>query len=171
MPRKVKNPNHRSALARLSSFLVLIVGTAAAQDSPFAAQSGPLETLPIPSWRFGGALSFSMPATVRWYASDTSAGDAVSPEASAVRFEKVRRITLEQVKQEHLVAPATGPAARLGQLSVEAARQHRLGVEADYFPKISATAANLHFSEFLGSVLTVNRPLMGESSARFRCRC
>ena len=28
------------------------------------------------------------------------------------------------------------PVARLGQLSVEAAKQHRLGVEADYFPKI-----------------------------------
>jgi hypothetical protein len=45
----------------------------------------------------------------------------------------LRRITLEQVKQS--ADPVAMPLARLGQLSVEAARQHRLGVQADYFPK------------------------------------
>ncbi len=72
-----------------------------------------------------------------------------------------RRITLEQVKQQQLASPATNPLARLGQLSIEVAKQHRLGVEADYFPKIGATAANLHYSEFLGQVLAVQRPLLG----------
>jgi outer membrane protein TolC len=74
----------------------------------------------------------------------------------------VRRITLEQVKQT--VDPAVNPAARLAQLSLEAAKQHRLGVEADYFPKFGATFANLHYTSFLGEVLEVRRPLLGLTS-------
>jgi outer membrane protein TolC len=46
-------------------------------------------------------------------------------------------------------------------LSVEAARQHRKGVQADYFPKFGATFLNLHFTDFLGQVVTVRRPFMG----------
>jgi hypothetical protein len=57
----------------------------------------------------------------------------------------------------------TPPVARLGQLSVEAAKQHRLAVEADYFPKFGATFANLHYSEFLGQLVTVRRPIAGGS--------
>jgi outer membrane protein TolC len=41
----------------------------------------------------------------------------------------------------------------MSQLSVEAARQHRLGVQADYFPKFGATFLNLHFTDFLGKVV------------------
>ena len=44
-------------------------------------------------------------------------------------------------------------------LRLEAAKQHRLGVEADHFPKLGATFANLHYSEFLGRVLSVRRPI------------
>jgi hypothetical protein len=40
-----------------------------------------------------------------------------------------RRITLEEAQQQ--AAQAANPMARLGQLSVEAAKQHRLGAEAD----------------------------------------
>ena len=72
-----------------------------------------------------------------------------------------RRITLEQVRQQRAVDPVSNSLARLGQLSIEAARQHRLGVQADYFPKLGATFANLHYSEFLGDVLSVRRPLQG----------
>jgi outer membrane protein TolC len=46
-------------------------------------------------------------------------------------------------------------------LSVEAARQHRLGVQADYFPKFSATFWNLHFTDFLGQIVAVRRPFIG----------
>jgi outer membrane protein TolC len=49
----------------------------------------------------------------------------------------------------------------LGQLSIEAARQHRLGVQADYYPKFGATFMNLHYTDFLGEILEVRRPLQG----------
>jgi outer membrane protein TolC len=51
--------------------------------------------------------------------------------------------------------PVTNPFARLGQLSIEAAKQHRVGVQADYFPKFGATFANLHYTDFLGRFLTI----------------
>ncbi|HEY7387850.1 MAG TPA: TolC family protein [Bryobacteraceae bacterium] len=81
---------------------------------------------------------------------------------NSARTAGVRRITLEQVK--HTVDPAVNPAARLAQLSLDAAKQHRLGVEADYFPKFGAAFANLHFTSFLGEVLEVRRPLLGVTS-------
>jgi hypothetical protein len=64
-------------------------------------------------------------------------------------------MTLEQVNQQ--VAGAANPLARLGRLSIEKAKQHRLGLEADYFPKFSATFVNLHFSDFLGQVIGAER--------------
>jgi outer membrane protein TolC len=71
-----------------------------------------------------------------------------------------RRITLEQVKQQSANRVAS-PLAYMGQLSVEAARQHRLGVQADYFPKFGATFVNLHATDFLGQIFRVPRPIMG----------
>jgi hypothetical protein len=82
-----------------------------------------------------------------------------APTGKPVQSDRVRRITLEQIKQS--VDPAKAALARLGQLSIEAARDNRLGVQADYYPKFSATFVNMHFSEFLGNVLSVRRPLLG----------
>ena len=76
-----------------------------------------------------------------------------------MRNDRIRRITLEQVKQS--ADPVASPIARLGQLSVEAAKQHRLGLQADYFPKFGSVFANLHYSDFLGQVLSIRRPLEG----------
>jgi len=70
---------------------------------------------------------------------------------------RVRQITLEQVKQQQSANRAASPLLRLGQLSIEAAKQHRLGVQADYFPKFGATFANLHFTDFLGKIVKVRR--------------
>src|SRR5262245_2946453 len=78
------------------------------------------------------------------------AGQEPAPGASTEHPRETRRITLEQVKQQ--AASASNPLARLGQLSVEKAKQHRLGVQADYFPKLSAGFINLHYSDFLGQV-------------------
>ena len=49
----------------------------------------------------------------------------------------------------------------MSQLSVEAAKQHRLGVQADYFPQFGATFLNLHTTDFLGQIVQVRRPLIG----------
>jgi len=70
-----------------------------------------------------------------------------------------RRITLEEVKQQS--AGPTNPRVRLGQLQVEAAKQHRLAAESDYFPKLGSTLANFHFNKFMGQLINVQRPIVG----------
>ncbi len=69
-----------------------------------------------------------------------------------------RRITLEQAQQ---TAAAANPMAQIAQLQVEAARQHRLGTESDYFPKVSSTLTNFHFNKFMGQEITIQRPVAG----------
>ena len=71
----------------------------------------------------------------------------------------VRRITLADAQQ--LAQAANDPLARLGQLQVEAARQHRLGVTSMYFPSVTTQAFNLHLSETPGQLLSFQRPLTG----------
>ena len=68
------------------------------------------------------------------------------------------RITLEEAQQQ---AAAANPMAHLAQLQVEAARQHRLGAESDYFPKLSSTLTNFHFNKFMGQEVTIQRPVAG----------
>ncbi len=68
------------------------------------------------------------------------------------------RITLEEAQQQ---AAASNPMMHLAQLQVEAARQHRLGAESDYFPKLSSTLTNFHFNKFMGQVIAVQHPITG----------
>lgn len=88
---------------------------------------------------------------------------AVGPPAAGsdttVASRAPRRITLLQAQQQ--AAAASNPMAHLAQLQVEAARQHRLGAESDYFPKISSTLTNFHFNKFMGQEITVERPIAG----------
>ena len=70
-----------------------------------------------------------------------------------------RCITLEEAQQQ--AATAADPMAHLAALQVEAARQHRLGAESDYFPKISSTLTNFHFNKFMGKEVTIQRPIAG----------
>jgi hypothetical protein len=72
-----------------------------------------------------------------------------------------RRVTIEQVRQQAAANRAFNPLARLGQLSIEAARQHRLGVQADYYPKFGASFVNLHYTDFLGTLVTSRRSFFG----------
>jgi len=71
----------------------------------------------------------------------------------------VRRITLQQAQQ--LAAGANNPLVRLGELQVEAAKQHRLGVKSMYFPSVSTQFENLHLNTPPGEVLTIPRPFRG----------
>jgi outer membrane protein TolC len=70
-----------------------------------------------------------------------------------------RLITLDQAQQQ--AAAAGNPMAHLAELQVEAARQHRLGAESDYFPKIGSTLTNFHFNKFMGQEVTIQRPIAG----------
>jgi outer membrane protein TolC len=72
-----------------------------------------------------------------------------------------RRVTLQQV-QHNSANRLASSLASLSHLSVEAAKEHRLAVEADYFPKFGATFVNLHTTDFLGQVLKIRHPLSGD---------
>jgi outer membrane protein TolC len=71
----------------------------------------------------------------------------------------VRLITLTDAQQQAQVA--AGPLMRLGELQVEAARQHRLGVRSLYFPSVSTQADYLHLTETPGEIFSVQRPFAG----------
>jgi len=71
----------------------------------------------------------------------------------------VLSLSLTDAQQRAQVA--SGPLQRLGELQVEAARQHRLGVKSMYFPAITTQFMNLHMSETPGELLTFQRPLTG----------
>jgi outer membrane protein TolC len=154
--RSYLSPFARNSIAVIAT-AVLAVTIVAAQDLPSAIRlpgfSGP--------FTLSGALTTSERPR---QASDASAvgfasgGD--SAEGQSVRSGRPERVTLEQVKQQS-ANRVVAPLAYLNQLSIEAARQHRLGVEADYFPKFGATFLNLHTTDFLGQIVQVRRPLMG----------
>ena len=67
------------------------------------------------------------------------------------------RLTLNEAQQA--AAAASNPLVRLGQLQVEAAKQHRLGVQASYFPNLSTSFVDLHINKHPGDVLTQQGPL------------
>jgi outer membrane protein TolC len=69
----------------------------------------------------------------------------------------VFRLTLDEAQQS--AAAASNPLVRLGELQVEAAKQHRLGVQAQYFPNLSSAYTGLHFNKQPGQVLTLQGPL------------
>ena len=86
-------------------------------------------------------------------------GSVSSPAPAATGADSVRRITLEEAQQ--MAAGTSNPLVRLGQLQVEIAKQHRLGVQSQYFPSIGTTFLNDHLNKQTGQVLTVRRPIAG----------
>jgi outer membrane protein TolC len=74
-----------------------------------------------------------------------------------------RLITLQEAQEK--AAPANNPMVRLGQLSVEVARQTRLGTLSTFFPQIGSTFENMHFNKFMGQRIAVTGPLGNTRSA------
>ena len=70
---------------------------------------------------------------------------------------RVQRISLDDAKTDAAAATVAANAATIARLSVEAARYHRQAFQADYFPKIESTFANLHFNKFLGDTFQLAR--------------
>lgn len=151
---------------RLCSFSIvlsglMLCGAALAQDSPARSSDGMPSQLPSPGLLTQlPKMDFSDYKAVPAKTHDVAADDAlpVARSAAAVESGAPRRITLEEAQQ---VAAANDPMAHLAQLSVEAAHQHTLGAEADYFPKLSSTLTNFHFNKFMGQEVTVQRPIHG----------
>jgi outer membrane protein TolC len=69
----------------------------------------------------------------------------------------ILRITLDEAQQR--AAGASSPLVHLGELQVEAAKQHRLGVESLYFPNLGSQFDNLHFNKQPGTVVAFQGPL------------
>ena len=157
----------------LNSIVVLmsvafVAETAAGQDLPSAISPA------LPGISAMGLPGFGTPSSFSGSTAPTDspsqimgniiaagfAADEDSVQGRSVRSAGPHRVTLEQVKQQS-ASRALSPLAYMSQLSVEAAKQHRLGVEADYFPKVGATFVNLHTTEFLGQVLRFQGPVLG----------
>lgn len=69
---------------------------------------------------------------------------------------RVYRLTLEEAQR--LSGGIRDPLLRIAELQEEAARQRRLGAQADYFPKVTGLFANLHFNKPTNGFLTVLLP-------------
>jgi outer membrane protein TolC len=87
--------------------------------------------------------------------SATGIAQEQTPDTSAAGAP--RRITLDQAQQQAAAAAAAGAGARLAQLAVDAARYHRKAAQSDYFPKVNAGFANLHFNKFMGQEIQLAR--------------
>jgi len=116
------------------------------------------DTSPMHSTSFRGTLvvlaAWSLLTTIA-AAQDTPGRLKVPNDA----LPDVRLLTLPEAQQQAQAANA--PLMRLGELQVEAARQHRLGVKSLYFPSLTTQFENLHLSERPGELLTFQRPLTG----------
>ncbi len=138
----------------------LLCGVLNAQDLPPHAPMGLLAGASGPG--FQAKVPFNQFSEMK--AADqldvaTAAGAAATSSDGKVAPGQPRRITLLQAQQQ--AAAASNPMAHLAQLQVEAARQHRLGAESDYFPKLSSTLTNFHFNKFMGQEVTIQRPIAG----------
>jgi len=153
---------------RTSVFLAawfLFCGFAAAQEPP-AAATIPEMSSPVPT----ALPRLASPAVPNLKPKDAAApandpgvlayNHAPSVNSNSDKAPRgARRITLEEAQQ--MAAAPANPLVRLGQLSVEAAKQHRLGVQSQYFPSISTTFLNNHLNKETGQVLTIRRPIAG----------
>ena len=139
MLKSKEKQKHFAVVARLLAVgavvMVLTEATALAQTSPLASALTAPGTVTFPPGASGGkaSLGAAIAAGLRWQGSAFTTGELrgeAAPDAgNNVRPDRTRRITLEQVKQS-VDPPAISPFARLGQLSIEAAKQHRLGVQS-----------------------------------------
>jgi outer membrane protein TolC len=90
-----------------------------------------------------------------------SVGNSSTAHTETTRGTGPRRITLAEAQEQAQAAAAANPMAHIAALGVEAAKQHRLGAESDYFPKISSTLTNFHFNKFMGQTIEIQRPING----------
>lgn len=149
----------RSACYRIAALALTILCAcvvASAQDGAGTPAAGvpsplPVSVLPNPLFRFDLNVK---PAF---------AGDAGSVDpAGAVATTTLRQgtdgvFTLTLDEAQEAAAGGGNPLVRLGELGVEAAKQHRLGVQGLYFPNVSTMVENLHLNKQTGQVLSLPR--------------
>ena len=142
----------------LSGFL--LCGVLEAQNLPANAPMGVLAGSAAPGLRAKMPFQqFSEMEAADQHDVAAVAGPLAASSDGTIAPGSPRHLTLLQAQQQ--AAAASNPMAHLAQLQVEAARQHRLGAESDYFPKISSTLTNFHFNKFMGQEVTIERPIAG----------
>ena len=155
---------HHFDSAALITTVVLAAGIGAAQDFPAAVPSALTGVLPIRPTRFSDFPPLSSTGVTAGRAGQVSDAVTVVSAGGPAVGQPVRSgprpVTLQQVQQQS-ANRAVSPLAYMSHLSVEAAKEHRLAVEADYFPKFGATFLNLHTTDFLGQIVQVRRPFVG----------
>lgn len=147
----------RSAALFMAIFCAFL-GTSA-QDATGKPPFGPSSPLPVvagPSAQY----KFDLSAKTGAIASLPGRGTVHATTAFTPRPDGVIALTLDQAQQQ--AATASSPLVRVGELQVEAAKQHRLGVAANYFPALSTSYTTLHFNKHPGDVLTLQGPLGGQ---------
>jgi outer membrane protein TolC len=151
-----EHARYRGAVLLMLMFIFMDCSRVSAQDASDKTPSGfqfpvPVGATPQSKYKFElsnktGAAELGTPPLRSSVSDDTLA--ATGPAGA-------RRLTLEEAKAQ--AASANNPLVRLGELSVEVAKQHRLGVQALYFPNIGTQFANLHLNKETGQVLTLSR--------------
>ena len=151
----------RQSFVSLATWL-LLGGVVAAQYPPAAAAKPDLVLLPPNLMSLRAAFSLvpgvqgndGAPPAIGLSVQANNGGSYSTPNAGDAPA-GVHRITLEQAKQ--MATGGSNPLVRLGELQVEIAKQHRLGVQAMYFPNIGAQFLNLHLNKRTGPLLGFDR--------------
>ncbi|HTR25281.1 MAG TPA: TolC family protein [Terriglobales bacterium] len=149
------NPARDRAMWIVLMGCLVISVAAAGQDLPASAtplrqiataDGGPSKAQFMPGYK-GQAVHFQQVTS-----SDVVTLSALPSGSSSTALGSVVRITLSDAQQQ--AAVASNPLARLGELQVEVAKQHRLGVQAQYFPAMSTSFMDLHYNKHPGDVLS-----------------
>jgi outer membrane protein TolC len=145
----------RYATLFMGIFFACLGATAqdAADKTPKEIQSLPVAVQPSAPYKFDS--TFKTPSIAKVNSSDR--GTLLATTALTGGSDGVFTLTLDEAQQA--AAGASNPLARLGGLQVEVAKQHRLGVQAQYFPAMSTTFMDLHYNKHPGDVLTTQGPL------------
>jgi hypothetical protein len=152
---------HNCAWSRTAALIIGLffasLGASAqdATDKTSLVIESPVPVAAVPGAPYKMSLSFNKNSTRNLSFSEQ--GVVLGATALIPGPDGVYRLTLDQAQQA--AGAASNPLVRLGQLQVEAAKQHRLGVEASYFPNLSTSFVDLHFNKHPGDVLTRQGPL------------
>jgi hypothetical protein len=144
----------RSATLFLGIFFACLGASAqrAADKTPSGIQS-PLPVAVLPSTPYKFDLSVKTDSIKNVNYSDR--GIVLATTAMTPGPDEGFTLTLDQAQQA--AGGASNPLERLGHLSVEAAKQHRQGVQGLYYPNISTMLENLHINKQTDQVLSLPR--------------
>ena len=145
----------RSAALVMGIFFFCVGASAqdATSKTPFSPLS-PLSAAAEPSAQY----KFDLSARANSIVNFPDRGTVLAATALTPGSDGVFTLTLDQAQQA--AAGASNPLVRLGELQVEAAKHHRLGVEAQYFPNLSTSFFDLHYNKHPGDVLSAGpRPV------------